>query len=160
MASIVRYSRPTISPFGEAMDRLVRDALTLPRLLDDTFTRGTGLGLTSNLYETADAYVMQVLLPGAKLDELKVTAHRNVLSLEGATTLAAPEGARGIWVGLSGGEFREQVTLPGEVDADAATADYTGGILTLTLPKAERSQAKTIKINGAASGQPVIESQQ
>jgi HSP20 family protein len=49
---------------------------------------------------------------------------------------------------LGAGEFREQVTLPGEVDADKASADYQDGILTLTLPKAERTRAKTIKVSG------------
>jgi HSP20 family protein len=47
---------------------------------------------------------------------------------------------------MGGGEFREEVTLPGEVDADRASAEYHDGILTLTLPKAERAKAHTIKI--------------
>jgi HSP20 family protein len=60
----------------------------------------------------------------------------------------APEGAQGVWVGLGAGEFSEQVALPGEVDADGASADYQNGILTLTLPKAEKAKVKTIKVNG------------
>jgi len=68
--------------------------------------------------ETEDGYIMQVVLPGANVDEVRITAHQNVLTLQGKTGVQAPEGARGVWVGLGGGEFREQVTLPGEVDAD------------------------------------------
>jgi HSP20 family protein len=116
-----------------------------------------GFGLNSNLFETPDGYVMQVVLPGVKVDTLQITAHQNVLTLQGTAGVAAPEGARGIWVGLGIGDFREQVTLPGEVDADKASADYQDGILTLTLPKAEHARLKTIKLSGVQ--QPTIEGQ-
>ena len=91
---------------------------------------------------------MQVVLPGVQLETLQITAHRNVLSLQGTAGVAAPEGAQGVWVGLGAGEFSEQVTLPSEVDADAASANYQNGILTLTLPKAEKAKVKTIKGSG------------
>ena len=149
--NIVRYNRPT--PLTEAMEQLFRDAFAWPRLSGAAASGGTnGVGLGSNLYETSNGYVMQVLLPGVKADELELTANRNVLTIQGTTSIAAPEGARGIWVGLTGGQFREQFTLPGEVDADGAGAEYHDGILTLTLPKAEHLRVKTIKIgNGGSS---------
>jgi HSP20 family molecular chaperone IbpA len=43
------------------------------------------------------------------------------------------------------------VTLPGDVNADQASAEYHDGILTLTLPKTERAKAHTIKIGAHAS---------
>jgi HSP20 family molecular chaperone IbpA len=36
--------------------------------------------------------------------------------------------------------------LPGEVDAEKASAEYHAGILTVTLPKAEQTKVKTIKV--------------
>ena len=41
---------------------------------------------------------------------------------------------------------REEVTLPGDVNADQASAEYHDGILTLTLPKTERAKVRTIKV--------------
>lgn len=149
MANVVRYNRPLL--LGDAVDQLFRDAFTWPRLGG---AQGTGFGLNSNLYETEDGYIMQVVLPGANPDEVQITAHQNVLTLQGKTGVAAPEGARGVWVGLGGGEFREQVTLPGEVDADKATAEYQDGILTLTLPKASHARPRTIKV-GAGQRQAI-----
>lgn len=154
---LTRYSRPMGAlSLGEAMDQLFRETFTWPRL--GTAPVGSSFGLNSNLYETGDSYVMQAALPGVKLDELQITANRNVLTLQGKTEIAAPEGARGLWTGLGGGEFREQVTLPAEIDGDKATAEYHDGILTLTLPKAEHARVKTIKV-GAASA-PAIEGAQ
>src|SRR5919201_1470916 len=136
--NITRYNQPTgFMPLNEAVDRLFRDAFT---------TMSRFGGLSSSLYETGDSYIMQVLLPGVKVDALEITAHQNALTLRGKTEITVPEGAQSIWVGMGGGEFREEVTLPGEVDADRASAEYHDGILTLTLPKTERAKVRTIKV--------------
>jgi HSP20 family protein len=145
--SVVRYNRPI--PLSAAMDQLFRDAFAWPRVLGADGSRGFAGGLGSNLYETDDEYILQMALPGVKADELEITAHRNILSLQGSTGVAAPEGARGLWTGLPDGQFSEQLTLPGEVDADAATADYHDGILTLTLPKAAHTRAKKIAVSNS-----------
>ena len=44
------------------------------------------------------------------------------------------------------GSFRYEVTLPGEFDIDAITADLTDGVLMITLPKAEHEAPKKVKI--------------
>src|SRR5919201_5479493 len=133
-------------PLSEAVDRLFRDAFTRPRMFGDVFPTTSHFGLSSNLYETGDAYIMQVPLPGVKVDELEITAHQNVLTLRGKTEVTVPEGGQSIWVGMGGGEFREEVTLPGDVNADQASAEYHDGILTLTLPKTERATVRQIKV--------------
>ena len=123
---------------------------TWPRLFGDGFFTTSRLGLSSNLYETGDSYIMQVSLPGVTVDELEITAQENVLRLRGKTEVTGPEGAQSIWVGIGGGDFREEVKLPGDVNADQASAEYHDGILTLTLPKTERAKAHTIKIGARA----------
>lgn len=148
MANITRYTDQTtgVMPLSEAVDRLFRDAFTWPRLFSDSVASGAGVGLSSNLYETNDSYIMQVMLPGVKVDELEITAREKVLTLRGTTTITVPEGAQTIWGGMGGGEFREEVTLPGEVDAEKAGAEYRDGILTLTLPKSENVKVRTVKV--------------
>jgi len=158
MANVVRYGRPAGAlSLSEAVDRLFQDAFTWPRAFGDTLSGRGGFGLDSNLYETDESYIMQVLLPGAKADELEITAQDNVLTLRGKVEVPAPEGARGVWVGVTNREFHQQVTLPGEVDAEQAGAAYTDGVLTLTLPKSARAKARTIKIGGNQA--PAIEGQ-
>lgn len=149
MANITRYTtQPTgAMPLSEAVDRLFREAFTWPRLFGNGFSPNTSIGLTSNLFETNDSYIMQVALPGVKPDDLQISAHQNVVTLRGKTEVAVPNGAQSIWVGMGGGEFHEEVMLPGEVDADSAAAEYHDGILTLTLPKTERSKVRTIKVS-------------
>ncbi len=159
MANITRYQSPFgLTPLGEAMDRLMRDAFVGPRAFGHDLAP-SAVGLGSNLYETDHGYVLQVALPGVKADDLEMTARANVLTLRGKTEVSQPEGARAIWAGIGTSEFRQQMTLPGEVDAEHATAEYCDGILTLTLPKSERARTRTIRVNGQtpAAGAPSAE---
>jgi HSP20 family protein len=153
--NITRYNRPMgMTPLSDAIDRLFREAFTVPRSFGEAFGPAGGIGIAGNLYETNDSYILQVALPGVKVDELEITARENLLALRGRTEIAAPEGARAIWSGMAGQEFREEMRLPGDVDAERASAEYHDGILTLTLPKAEHARVRTIKIGGSQT-QPI-----
>jgi len=44
------------------------------------------------------------------------------------------------------GEFSRTIDLPAKVNADAVTANYKNGILTLILPRAEEEKIKKIEI--------------
>lgn len=44
-------------------------------------------------------------------------------------------------------EFQRAVTLPSAVDADKVEATYRNGILTLTLPKTEKTKGRRIEVN-------------
>jgi HSP20 family protein len=44
------------------------------------------------------------------------------------------------------GSFNRTVTLPTEINADKIDAQYADGILTLTLPKAEETKPRQIKV--------------
>jgi HSP20 family protein len=150
--NIIWYNRPRgMTPLSKASDRLFRDAFTWPRAFGEAFGPAAGGGMAGNLYETNESYILQVPLPGVKVDELEITARENVLTLQGTTEIAAPTGARAIWGGMAGEEFREQIQLPGDVDVERASAEYHDGILTLTLPKAEHARVRTIKIGGSPS---------
>jgi HSP20 family protein len=130
-----------ITPLSDAMNQLFRDAFTLP-----VGFGGAGITTGINLYETTDSYILQALLPGVNPDQLNITARENVLTLQGKTELAMPDGARAVMVSAATGDFQQQIQLPGDVDTERATADYQNGVLTLTLPKAAHAKMRTIKV--------------
>ncbi len=51
------------------------------------------------------------------------------------------------WCRSAHGPFRRVVTLNVPVEADKAEAAFKDGVLTLTIPKAEETRPRTIKVS-------------
>src|SRR5947208_7807524 len=146
---LTRYTSPrSVMPLSEAMTQLFRDAFTSPF---GAGAPGPTVSQGINLYEQDNTYILQIPLPGVKPDQLTITARENVLTLQGTIEFPAPEGARALFQGARGGQFREQVVLPADVDAENASAQYQDGILTLTLPKAPHARERTITVSRGQS---------
>ena len=47
------------------------------------------------------------------------------------------------------GSFERSIKLPQFVDAEHITADFSNGLLTVTVPKAQAAQPRKIAINAA-----------
>jgi HSP20 family protein len=152
-----RYSPRNSMPLSDAINQLMRDAFTAPLAFTAT---ATALTASMNLYETDDAFILQVPLPGIKPDQVNVTARENVVTIQGATEFPTPEDARAVYIGTGREEIREMVRLPGDVDAEHASASYDNGILTLRLPKAPSARDRAIRIMpGQAQSQTPSQSQ-
>lgn len=130
---------------------------------------GTGNGygagywpLPLDVYATQDDVVVIAAVPGLGPDDIQVTYNQGVVTFAGQLVNAAgsQEGKAATWYlhELPHGTFQRSVTLPFEVDADAAEATFEHGVLHLRLPKAERARPKQIQVrlveNGAAAEVP------
>jgi HSP20 family protein len=140
MANITRYN-----PFNEVVS--LREAMD--RLFEDSFIPRAGVGsrgLASNLYETADSFVLQIPMPGVNPDQVEITAQQDTLSIKWETSVNVPENATTHWSGFASGQYQQSFTLPAAINSEKAAASYENGILVLTLPKAEHVKARTVKI--------------
>jgi HSP20 family protein len=102
----------------------------------------------ANLYESPEAYLVELPLPGVKAEDVELTVQGTRLAVTARRLWEAPPNAQPIWRGFGTGELQEIVTLPGEVQTGAVQAELQDGILRLDLPKAERTRAHTITVNG------------
>jgi HSP20 family protein len=100
------------------------------------------------LVESGDHYLLTVLLPGVNPDDVDVQVTRESVAISGQRqALAVAEGDRVLYDNIRYGTFRRVVNLPEAVRNDAVTADFTDGLLSLTLPKVEEVRNKVVKIN-------------
>ena len=155
MASMIRYQ-----PFRFPLSEMTRDLdRVFDRLIEDTFTTGRGAQPraqgAANLWETPEAYWVELALPGVKPDDVEVTVQENVLTLSAKRTWQAPENAKAIWQGFGAQGFTQRFTLPGEVNPDRVAASLEHGVLKLELPKAEHVKPRTIRINGDGAAHQV-----
>jgi HSP20 family protein len=153
MASMVRYepfnlwgTRPGFESFDRLFDRLFEDSIER----NQPAQRGVG----ANLYQTADAYWVELPLPGVKPDDVEVTVQETLLTIAAKRSWQMPEKAQAIWQGFGPGEWKQSFTLPGEVNPDGVEASMEYGVLRLSLPKAEHVRPRTIRVNGIAGNQP------
>ena len=100
-----------------------------------------------NLSEDRDNVYVEALAPGIDPQALNVTVVGNTLTLSGEKSglrdIAAEAYHRNE---RAAGRFVRTVDLPVEVDSDKVQAQYTNGLLTITLPKAEAAKPQQIQV--------------
>jgi HSP20 family protein len=96
-----------------------------------------------NVKETDAAFTLTFAVPGRKKEDLKITVDNKVLTVSYQEEKKTyQEDGRLHLREFVRKSFSRSFQLPESVNADAIAADYTDGILTLTLPKNE-TQAPT-----------------
>lgn len=101
-----------------------------------------------DVYEDKDHLYVRAELPGMKREEIELSLHDGSLSVSGERkTEEKYKNAEVYRAERFTGRFQRTVTLPTPVKADEAKANYTDGVLTVTLPKAEEAKPKQIHLS-------------
>ncbi|MXY25174.1 MAG: Hsp20/alpha crystallin family protein [Acidobacteria bacterium] len=95
-----------------------------------------------------DGWTLRMALPGIDPNAVQVDLHGSTLTITGERTRSEGDGQR--TSEFHYGRFERSFTLPANVDAESVSADFTHGMLALTLPLAEAAKPRRISINGAA----------
>jgi len=101
-----------------------------------------------DMYEDNDNLYVRVELPGMKKEDIEVSLHDGSLSISGERKAEAKHKDAEVYRSERFfGRFQRTITLPNAVASDKIKAQYTDGILTVTLPKAEEAKPKRIDVN-------------
>lgn len=104
-----------------------------------------------DLYRTDDSYVLSVDLPGVDAGSIDVGVEDGVLSVRAQRTAAVIEGATWISRERQSGPVVRKLRLGDGIDTEGISADYADGVLTVTLPVAERAKPRKVVVSGAAA---------
>lgn len=100
-----------------------------------------------DVYETGDSIVLKADLPEVSKEDVDISVEGNVLTIRGERKREHEVKEKKFYRReRSYGSFTRSFTLPGTVDPDKIEAGFTGGVLTVTLPKREESKPKQIKV--------------
>ncbi len=103
-----------------------------------------------DISETDDEYLIKVELPGVPKEDVKVTVHDGVLTLQGERKLEREqEGNTFHRVERSYGSFARSFTLPENVDGGSVHAKHRDGLLYLHLGKLEATKPRSIEVKVA-----------
>ena len=128
------------SPF-DVFDRLFGD------MGGNAFDRSDAVTYPMDLYETDDALVLELAVPGLEADDLDISIEGRQLTVR-ATLPGLPEGEkRRYWLQtIPRGAFTRTVRLPSGVDTDQIQAHVHFGMLELRMPKVAEAKVRKVAI--------------
>ena len=100
-----------------------------------------------DIFEDAEATRIIAEVPGVKPEDVTLSLENNVLTIKGAKQQVAEERTERVHrYERTYGSFERSFTLPATVDASNIKASYAHGVLTVTLPKAEKAKPRQIEV--------------
>jgi HSP20 family protein len=103
-----------------------------------------------DIEETEDAWIVEAELPGVDRKDIDIEMNDGEVAITGEIKERERKGilrrrTRRV------GRFEFRVTLPGDIDAEQVEANVDGGVLTVRIPKPERSRPHRVEIGSSTS---------
>lgn len=144
----------TLSPWAARLPRLFDFEADWPKWMTETM--GPEMGMfgrdgkflpEANIAETDKAVEVTVELPGLKPEEVSVELREGALWITGEKKEEKEEKGKTFHrLERRHGSFRRGFALPTEVEEGKVEAKFEGGVLHITLPKAEKVAPKRIQV--------------
>lgn len=130
----------------ESKDMVVQDQEMVPTEETERIRERACFVPRADIYETDENVFVIVDMPGVSRDAIDITLEKNILTINGNTSLDAPEGYSLAFAEYEVGDFERSFRLTDQIDRDGIGAEYKDGVLRLVLPKAEEAKARKINI--------------
>lgn len=124
------------------------EPLARPAPLDDDSDSIANEGqLPVDIHQTADDIIIRAFVAGVRPDELNISISRDMVEIEGARSEQKQASDSDYFTReLFWGSFSRTITLPQEVDVEAASASAKDGLLTLVLPKLDKAKQTKLRV--------------
>ena len=99
-----------------------------------------------DILEKSDELLLVTDLPGAKSDAIDIHFEDGVLTITGTVAPRYDEQTSFLWREYGVGDFHRSFRVSEQVDANRIQAEYTDGVLTVHLPKAEEAKPRKIQV--------------
>jgi HSP20 family protein len=99
-------------------------------------------------YRDGDTFYVHFDLPGVSAESIQLTVEQNVLTVRAERKPDQPGGAEMLVAERPAGVFTRQVFLGDTLDPEHIAADYSAGVLTLSIPVREQAKPRTIQVTG------------
>jgi HSP20 family protein len=129
----------------------------LDRLTDAVFgTAARPAVMPMDAYREGNSFVIHLDLPGVDASSIDLTVEQNVLTIHAERKPPLGDSAERVVAERPYGVFSRQMFLGDTLDSERLTADYTAGVLTITVPIAERAKPRRVEITASDSGHKEI----
>ncbi len=134
-----------------SIDKIIDDAMDYINDVSDEIERSISSYTSApetDLIETYDNIIVHTNLPGVKKEDITIdlTDEKLKIKVLGYETTPMEEGAQVKAKGRKHGRIKRVVKLPEKVIVDKAAAKLENGVLTVTMPKAEKKVRHEVPI--------------
>jgi HSP20 family protein len=116
------------------------------RVVDQTWGNARQASMPMDAYRHGDRFVLHLDLPGVDPGSIDLSVEQNVLTVSAERHWQPVEGDQVVANERRQGSFTRQLVLGDALDADRIHATYENGVLTLTIPVAERAKPRRITV--------------
>lgn len=137
------------NPISKSIDGIMKDFFNeFPSTVSKTVREDVLHFPPVNISETADAYLLEVAVPGFVKSDFKIHLDAGVLTISTEQTEeSSKENLKVIRREFSSKAFKRSFTVDDKIESENITARYENGILMLELPKKEQLRAGAKEIN-------------
>ena len=125
-------------PFRE-LDRFAQQALG---------TRMRPAVMPMDAYRENDHFVVHFDLPGVDTSSIDLTVEKNVLTVSAERQWQANDSQEVVASERPQGRFSRQLFLGEGLDTERVEATYDNGVLSVTIPVAEKAKPRKVQISG------------
>jgi HSP20 family protein len=118
-------------------------------------TQARPAAMPMTAYRHQDTFYVQVDLPGVAPESIDLTVERNVLTVRAERVEQAPDGVEVLVDETPRGTFTRQVFLGETLDVEQVTADYSAGVLTLSIPVHELAKPRKVAVTSSEARQQI-----
>jgi HSP20 family protein len=100
----------------------------------------------TDIYETDEALVVVMDMPGVEKKNIDLKLENGVLSVEGRIDFSNYDGLTPLYTEYNVGNFSRAFRISNEIDSANISAKTSDGVLSLKLPKVKKAGARRIEI--------------
>ncbi len=100
----------------------------------------------ADIYETPDAFVLMLDMPGASKEAISITMDESALVIKSDVESYAKEDAKLLFSEIAGVGYQRVFNISDGIDRNSVDAKYDNGVLTVKLFKKEELKPREIRV--------------
>lgn len=100
----------------------------------------------ADIYETPDAFVLMLDMPGASKESISITMDQSSLVIKSGVESHLKENAKLLFSEIAGVGFQRVFNITDGIDRNSVDARYENGVLTIKLFKKEEMKPREIRV--------------
>ncbi|MYM18912.1 Hsp20 family protein [Brevibacterium sp. 5221] len=122
----------------------------IDRFITEVARSSQSAALPMDLYRDGEVFIARIDMPGVDPSSIDVDVEDRTLTVRSERQPVSAEGVQWLTRERPTGTFARQLTLGSRVALDKISADFSDGVLTLTIPVSEEAKPRKIAVQHQA----------